>query len=107
MFLDPGLGKTSIVLAAYKILKAKGISKGMLVVAPRLVDEAADEVGGDTDAAGRRHHVLRCAGAQQPDRLVGIGDRAIEFALCAEEHADRSEERRVGKECRSRWSPYH
>ena len=21
--------------------------------------------------------------------------------------ADRSEERRVGKECRSRWSPYH
>ena len=25
----------------------------------------------------------------------------------AEEHAERSEERRVGKECRSRWSPYH
>ena len=24
-----------------------------------------------------------------------------------EEHAERSEERRVGKECRSRWSPYH
>ena len=23
------------------------------------------------------------------------------------EHAARSEERRVGKECRSRWSPYH
>ena len=23
------------------------------------------------------------------------------------EYADRSEERRVGKECRSRWSPYH
>ena len=25
----------------------------------------------------------------------------------AEEEWDRSEERRVGKECRSRWSPYH
>ena len=24
-----------------------------------------------------------------------------------EDHAHRSEERRVGKECRSRWSPYH
>ena len=24
-----------------------------------------------------------------------------------EDHAERSEERRVGKECRSRWSPYH
>ena len=23
------------------------------------------------------------------------------------EEVDRSEERRVGKECRSRWSPYH
>src|SRR3712207_9529363 len=23
------------------------------------------------------------------------------------EHVERSEERRVGKECRSRWSPYH
>ena len=23
------------------------------------------------------------------------------------EHENRSEERRVGKECRSRWSPYH
>src|SRR3989449_11008891 len=28
-------------------------------------------------------------------------DRAIERGL------ERSEERRVGKECRSRWSPYH
>ena len=24
-----------------------------------------------------------------------------------DEDGDRSEERRVGKECRSRWSPYH
>ena len=27
--------------------------------------------------------------------------------LCASGLAARSEERRVGKECRSRWSPYH
>ena len=27
--------------------------------------------------------------------------------LLAEEESVRSEERRVGKECRSRWSPYH
>ena len=30
---------------------------------------------------------------------------AIAFALYGE--TSRSEERRVGKECRSRWSPYH
>ena len=34
LFLDPGLGKTSITLAVYKVLKAKRKSKGMLVVAP-------------------------------------------------------------------------
>ena len=29
-----------------------------------------------------------------------------ELLVIADQHA-RSEERRVGKECRSRWSPYH
>src|SRR5574337_1757276 len=33
--------------------------------------------------------------------------RARVGQLKAELEADRSEERRVGKECRSRWSPYH
>ena len=33
------------------------------------------------------------------DTAVNLG--GIDFKLC------RSEERRVGKECRSRWSPYH
>ena len=32
-------------------------------------------------------------------------DATCRFLLCYEQ--DRSEERRVGKECRSRWSPYH
>ena len=27
--------------------------------------------------------------------------------MSADEEQSRSEERRVGKECRSRWSPYH
>ena len=31
----------------------------------------------------------------------------LELCLQAEETLNRSEERRVGKECRSRWSPYH
>ena len=30
-----------------------------------------------------------------------------EYPWLAERDEDRSEERRVGKECRSRWSPYH
>jgi SNF2 family DNA or RNA helicase len=34
LFLDPGLGKTSIVYAAFLYLLKKGLAKGMLVVAP-------------------------------------------------------------------------
>ena len=29
------------------------------------------------------------------------------YAIDSKKKDDRSEERRVGKECRSRWSPYH
>ena len=47
--------------------------------------------------------------------LVGIGGKDIydgnpTLTLgkpCPVPHSPRSEERRVGKECRSRWSPYH
>src|SRR2546430_5667940 len=38
-----------------------------------------------------------------PGRIVG----QIRWALERLPPARRSEERRVGKECRSRWSPYH
>ena len=42
----------------------------------------------------------------KPVSLLGIIAVAI-FALSYLQEAERSEERRVGKECRSRWSPYH
>lgn len=37
LFLPPGFGKTADTLAAFKILKAEGIARGALVVAPRRV----------------------------------------------------------------------
>ena len=50
------------------------------------------------------------------DRYMGFfSDDAVFFGTDAKERwpmdrfrpSSRSEERRVGKECRSRWSPYH
>ena len=38
------------------------------------------------------------------DSLLSHGDY---YMVLADYKAERSEERRVGKECRSRWSPYH
>src|SRR4030066_1619598 len=44
------------------------------------------------------------------DDIEGLEDAEVQ-SLLEEwrelEGSDRSEERRVGKECRSRWSPYH
>ena len=37
---------------------------------------------------------------------IGKSWLALWLCLCAAQ-GKRSEERRVGKECRSRWSPYH
>ena len=37
-----------------------------------------------------------------PDFLLELGWKIVEGSSNS-----RSEERRVGKECRSRWSPYH
>ena len=56
---------------------------------------------------GIRHHgpgscrnVLNYLQELQPDLILVEGPAEAEALL-------RSEERRVGKECRSRWSPYH
>ena len=38
------------------------------------------------------------------EAMVAVRQVEIQFQL---EYNTRSEERRVGKECRSRWSPYH
>ena len=43
--------------------------------------------------------------------LSGLGQETVSSAATEQKPAvsirSRSEERRVGKECRSRWSPYH
>jgi len=42
------------------------------------------------------------------DPYVSLNERITEGqVVCIVEAMKRSEERRVGKECRSRWSPYH
>ena len=42
------------------------------------------------------------------DLLSDYGEKKnYEFTITEYDSGERSEERRVGKECRSRWSPYH
>src|SRR5256885_4611301 len=50
--------------------------------------------------------VVRCVGFTVMLPLIQVVSRAQEFHSVSG-RSSRSEERRVGKECRSRWSPYH
>src|ERR1017187_5655591 len=83
-------------------------------------DESGLTRGGlyaDSRAALFRRVVLRTLLAQRDPYLaprwndVEWGIRAwragYEVLFCPSSCVRRSEERRVGKECRSRWSPYH
>ena len=54
-------------------------------------DEYLKWICGFANATGGKIYI----GMNDSGKVVGVAD------------ADRSEERRVGKECRSRWSPYH
>src|SRR5689334_23740183 len=52
--------------------------------------------------AGRAYPVQ-----QIPAGLIDTIAVVLTESLAKPRHTSRSEERRVGKECRSRWSPYH
>jgi len=65
---------------------------------------AAASVGPDPSVAGDLEQAARRA---QQRSGFAAASLAFERAAALAEGAHRSEERRVGKECRSRWSPYH
>src|SRR2546427_12979744 len=57
-------------------------------------------------------NAIRYGNGEDPDRVVRVyvelGRDFVRIHVDDDGHGfDRSEERRVGKECRSRWSPYH
>src|SRR5258707_15208922 len=68
-----------------------------------LVEFAGDEQGPLIESLGRLEQLLADHGF--PDSVVRTIDPNSQAEMVAVRK--RSEERRVGKECRSRWSPYH
>ena len=75
-----------------------GKTKEML---ERELDEALDEV---EELHERLDSILEIAGAEEEDRLERDD---VDGLLERLDSSVRSEERRVGKEWRSRWSPAH
>ena len=94
-------GNTSTLLAL--TLLVAGLL-GILGLLEFLRSRILVRVGGRIDGLLNRR--IFDAFMQRP-LLTGSGVMLDALVRCAAEVGRRSEERRVGKECRSRWSPYH
>src|SRR3989440_9700979 len=83
---------------------AKARRKGCEIVLP------VDAVVARRFEALAPSRVVEVAGVAPEDMILDIGPRSVEHVISVLARVKtlvRSEERRVGKECRSRWSPYH
>src|SRR2546425_12681624 len=106
-------GYEAVQLGLVEPGKARGVSRavqGQFAKAnlppTRRMKEFRLVPGGDNPAVGDK--VLVAALFKPNDRVDVIGvSKGKGFQGVMKRHHFRSEERRVGKECRSRWSPYH
>src|SRR2546427_12204981 len=88
---------------------------GLAQVAPRLRIEvmqllerkAATQARGDVSRHEDSFHQDRAASAHGIEQCLLRGPPGQAQDARSQVLSERSEERRVGKECRSRWSPYH
>src|SRR3989454_5260093 len=91
----------ALILALMVLLTLSGLSLALLAssaLEPRISRNLHD---------ASRARWLTEAGIELGYGLLAAAGDGAWNALLATADASRSEERRVGKECRSRWSPYH
>ena len=74
LFLDPGLGKTSIMLATYKVLRKMGMAKRMLIIAPLRPAQMTwpDEIRKWADFNGLSYRVLHGQEREMDDSDIHI-----------------------------------
>ena len=102
------------LLEAAELVKAMEEKFGVSAAAPVAV-AAAPAAAGEAAAeeASEVNVILASAGAnkiavlKEVRAITGLGLKEAKDLVDGAPKAIRSEERRVGKECRSRWSPYH
>src|SRR5258708_40000563 len=96
MHSDPDLGMTESRVLARREAHVAGEDK----LAAHAADAASDLC--EADNRGLREALERI----HENRKPGSSDSCGDVPNLASQIKVRSEERRVGKECRSRWSPY-
>src|SRR3712207_5740128 len=98
-----GVGKSTVAAA----LGVAGLRRGRRTVVAEVHRRA--DVESEVVAAGADHVSIDPEEAMQEYLVDQLPVRALADVLVSSRAFTylRSEERRVGKECRSRWSPYH
>ena len=100
LIVNKGYSSTSAMYDAYERVKDKVLENKKVVIL-YLGDHDASGLDMIRDIRDRtRTFISNSEDVQQ----IWIDERQEEFSFGGD---TRSEERRVGKECRSRWSPYH
>src|SRR6185295_13437646 len=97
------MGQTRVICTAsiddrvpmFKRGRVEGWVTAEYSMLPRATETRTQREAGRVQLSGR---------TQEIQRLIGRSLRAV---VQTNRIGERSEERRVGKECRSRWSPYH
>ena len=77
-----------------------------------VLDTSTASIKNDVKVLEKIKEVQKCFGVLVGTHVSALPKETMAMsreidALCIQEYDYRSEERRVGKECRSRWSPYH
>ena len=76
-------------------------------IQPRLKQKFNTEIKKQLQEEFGYANVMQIPGLVKVVVNTGVGEAARDSKVIDGAVDDRSEERRVGKECRSRWSPYH
>src|SRR2546423_4427365 len=112
----PGCGKTMFAVE-FLVRGARQFDEpGVLLAFEESIDDIAKNVGSlgfDVKELIAQHKLAVDYVRIEPSEIQETGEYDLEGLFVRLQHAaesvgaKRSEERRVGKECRSRWSPYH
>ena len=108
LMFEEGAGGLGELPGQFSLLGQNGLIKQLLLMLGIDVDE------GENVQRQIRERVSRLIVSEMADPVPHldhggeeIGAEEIDRTFWVIHEAERSEERRVGKECRSRWSPYH
>src|SRR5262245_21361878 len=100
LFFLPGLPSTAFTLSDWRIAQTN-VNSTNSAQSETEKDQALQE------ARKLNIELMKLRQAGKYDEARPLAERVLEISEKALGKEHRSEERRVGKECRSRWSPYH